>query len=388
MRPNDVLKKHPISVNFLQIIILLVDITPLFWHNTGMKRIFFWSLILAIVTENVCSAQDNAKYGDGLFARFSTVRGNIVVKLEDKLTPLTVCNFVALAEGKMDNAKGKNFYDGLVFHRVISKTNGDDQDFMIQGGDPDGNGTGGPGYQFPDEFVPSLTHSGPGILSMANAGPGTNGSQFFITLAPTPWLDGRHTVFGHVVEGQDVVGKILQGDRIQSVTIIRNGSAQGYAANQAAFDRLLAESRSKAAADAQSKHNADLAIVKQKWPKAKVTASGIYYIVTKEGKGGILNLFPESKPKQGQTVSVHYRGTFLTGDVFDASEARGGPIEFSIGRGQVISGWDEMVLDMRVNEKRTIILPPEAAYGKQGAGGGAIPPNTWLVFDLELVGVK
>jgi peptidylprolyl isomerase len=351
-----------------------------------MKRIFLGSLILAIVTTNGCSSQNNVKYGDGLFARFSTARGDIVVKLEDRLAPLTVCNFVALAEGKMDAAKGKKFYDGLTFHRVISKTNGDDQDFMIQGGDPAGNGTGGPGYQFPDEFVPSLVHSGPGMLSMANAGPGTNGSQFFITLVPTPWLDGRHTVFGHVVEGQDVVGKILQGDRIQSVTIIRNGPAQGYVADQASFDRLLSESRSKAAAAAQAKRDADLAVIRQKWPATQVTASGIHYIVTEAAQDGLSN--PGEKPNQGQTVSVNYRGTFLTGDVFDASEAHGGPIEFQAGVGQVIPGWDEMILDMRINEKRTIILPPEMAYGERGAGNGAIPPNTWLVFDLELVGTK
>jgi peptidylprolyl isomerase len=348
-----------------------------------MKRLIFWSFIMAIIIESGCSSQDNAKYGDGLFARFSTDRGDVVVKLEDKLTPLTVCNFVALAEGKMDNAQGKKFYDGLVFHRVISKNNGDDQDFMVQGGDPAGNGTGGPGYQFPDEFVPSLTHSGPGILSMANAGPGTNGSQFFITLVPTPWLDGRHTVFGHVVEGQDVVGKILQGDSIQSVTIIRNGSTEGYTADQATFDKLLAESRSKAAAANQAKRDADIAFIEQNWPDAQVSESGIRYIVTQPP-----NSAQGAKPQPGQTVSVNYRGTFLTGDVFDASDAHGGPFEFPVGRGQVIPGWDEMILDMRTGEKRTIILPPESAYGERGAGNGAIPPNTWLVFDVELAGIK
>ncbi|MDR1469595.1 MAG: peptidylprolyl isomerase [Spirochaetaceae bacterium] len=346
-----------------------------------MKRITFWCLILSIITVNACSAQSNAKYGDGLFARIATGCGDIVIKLEDKLTPLTVCNFVALAEGKMDAAKGKKFYDGLTFHRVISKTNGDDQDFMIQGGDPLGNGTGGPGYQFPDEIVPSLVHSGPGVLSMANAGPGTNGSQFFITLAATPWLDGRHTVFGRVVEGQDVVGKIRRGDRIQSVTIMRNGAdAQKYAADQAAFNRLLAESKAKAAATAQAKREADLAAVRQEWPNATVTASGIHYVITEEGRG--------AKPKRGETVSVHYRGMFLSGDVFDASEVHGGPIELPVGEGQVISGWDEMLLDMRAGEKRTAILPPETAYGERGAGNGAIPPNTWLVFEMELIGAQ
>lgn len=334
---------------------------------------------MGIITVNACS--NDAKYGDGLFARIATGRGDIVIKLEDKLAPLTVCNFVALAEGNMDAAGGKKFYDGLMFHRVISKTNGDDQDFMIQGGDPLGNGTGGPGYQFPDEIVPSLVHSGPGILSMANAGPGTNGSQFFITLAAAPWLDGRHTVFGRVVEGQDVVGNIRQRDLIKSVTIIRNGAdAQKYAADQAAFNRLLAESESKAAAAAKAKREADLAVVKQKWPAATVTASGIHYIITEEGRG--------AKPKRGETVSAHYRGMFLSGDVFDASEAHGGPFELPVGEGRVISGWDEMLLDMNVGEKRTAILPPETAYGERGAGNGAIPPNSWLVFEMELAGIK
>jgi peptidylprolyl isomerase len=181
-------------------------------------------------------------FGDGLFAKIDTTKGTIVVQLEYQKTPLTVTNFVALAEGKMNAAKGKPFYDGLKFHRVISRNNGDDQDFMIQGGDPAGNGTGGPGYQFPDEFDTSLRHSVPGVLSMANAGPGTNGSQFFITLVPTPWLDNRHTVFGHVVQGQEIVNNIVQGDKINAITIIRTGAgAKAFKADQAAFDALLAK---------------------------------------------------------------------------------------------------------------------------------------------------
>jgi len=185
-----------------------------------------------------CSS--NQKLGDGLFARIETNRGEIIVRLEYEKTPLTVCNFVALAEGNMDNSKGKKYYDGLVFHRVISVANGDGQDFMIQGGCPQGTGRGGPGYQFTDEFDPSLKHNRPGVLSMANAGPGTNGSQFFITIVPTPHLDGKHTVFGYVVEGQDVVNKTMQGDKIQKVTIIRNGQkASAFQADQQNFNRLL-----------------------------------------------------------------------------------------------------------------------------------------------------
>ena len=183
----------------------------------------------------VLSAQGSpadAALGDGLFARISTTRGDIVVRLDFERTPLTVCNFVALAEGNMNVTRGKPYYDGLVFHRVIAN-------FMIQGGCPLGTGTGGPGYRFRDEIVPGLRHSGPGILSMANAGPGTNGSQFFITHVATPWLDGAHTVFGRVVNGQNVVNTIRQGDRINRITIIRNGEkANAFRADQEAFDAL------------------------------------------------------------------------------------------------------------------------------------------------------
>ena len=179
--------------------------------------------------------------GDGLYAQITTNQGDIIVKLEYQRAPLTVCNFVALAEGKMDVTKGKPFYDGLTFHRVISKGNGDPQDFMIQGGCPLGTGTGGPGYKFRDEINPELKHNKPGILSMANAGPGTNGSQFFITIVPTPHLDGKHTVFGQVVQGQSTVNRIRQGDKIEKITIIRNGDgANAFKADQEAFNKLLA----------------------------------------------------------------------------------------------------------------------------------------------------
>jgi len=184
--------------------------------------------------------------GDGLFAQITTNRGDIVVRLEYQRAPLTVCNFVALAEGAMDNAKGRRYYDGLIFHRVISRANGDGQDFMIQGGCPQGTGRGGPGYSFPDEIDPSLKHDKPGVLSMANAGPGTNGSQFFITIVPTPHLDGRHTVFGYVVQGQSIVNTTKQGDKIERITIIRNGDdANAFKADQENFDRLRREAGSK-----------------------------------------------------------------------------------------------------------------------------------------------
>src|SRR5690606_27078225 len=156
---------------------------------------------------------------NGIYAKFNTRKGQILVKLTHDLTPGTVGNFVALADGNLENSArppGKPYYVGLKFHRVIP-------DFMIQGGCPQGVGTGGPGYKFDDEFHHELTHDGPGVLSMANAGPGTNGSQFFITHVATPWLDGKHTVFGHVVKGQDVVDSIAQGDTMDKVEIIRVG---------------------------------------------------------------------------------------------------------------------------------------------------------------------
>jgi len=176
---------------------------------------------------------------DGLYAQFDTSKGQIVCVLYYKLTPLTVINFAGLASGTIASNQNpsKKYYDGLIFHRVI-------KDFMIQGGDPTGTGRGGPGYQFPDEFVPELRHDSPGTLSMANAGPGTNGSQFFITHTATPWLDNKHTVFGRVIKGQDVVNQIKQGDRINSLTIIRKGKdAEAFKTDQESFNAALKKIR-------------------------------------------------------------------------------------------------------------------------------------------------
>mgnify|MGYP002398169862 CR=1 FL=1 len=317
------------------------------------------------------------KLDDGLYAKFDTVKGEIICQLEFKKTPLTVANFVGLAEGTKElgggaKMKGDHFYDGLKFHRVIA-------DFMIQGGDPLGTGTGGPGYTFPDEIDPSLTHSKPGILSMANAGPGTNGSQFFITHVATPWLDGKHTVFGHVVSGQKVVDSIATNDVINSVTIVRVGSeAEAFKSDQAAFDALLNglqdRQREKELAAMEEEQNQ----IKSQWPDAITTPSGLKYVVVAEGEG--------DTPTKGALVTVHYTGKLLNGKKFDSSYDRGQPIDFPVGKGQVIKGWEEALLSMKKGEKRVLIIPPELGYGP--AGRGPIPPNATMVFDVELVNFK
>ena len=316
---------------------------------------------------------------DGVFAIMETSQGEIVLELHYKQTPLTVTNFVGLAEGKLTAAKGKPFYDGLKFHRVISKANGDGQDFMIQGGDPAGNGTGGPGYKFPDEFVDELRHTGPGILSMANAGPGTNGSQFFITHVATPWLDGKHTVFGKVVAGQDIVNKTKQGDLIKKVTIVRQGEdAKNFTATQEDFDNRLVEVKEKNRKAKEEAFKKTIEMVEKKFAGSTKTPDGIYYTITKEGNG--------EKIGGRKTVTVKYKGYLMNDQVFDSSDFHE-PLTFITAGGQMIPGFDMMVQDMKLNEKRTIVLPPDLAYGEAGAGG-VIPGNAYIAFDVEVIKVK
>ncbi|WP_010521440.1 peptidylprolyl isomerase [Aquimarina agarivorans] len=368
-----------------------------------MKKLnyLFIALIAAVFTS--C----NEKYPDledGLYAEFNTNKGTAVADLHFEDTPMTVANFVALAEGKQDAVDstyaGKRFYDGLIFHRII-------KDFMIQGGDPLGTGVGNPGYKFPDEIVDSLSHDKKGILSMANSGPGTNGSQFFITLKETPWLNGRHTVFGEIVEGQAVIDSIgntetKPGDKpkdtivLNSVNIIRKGSlAKAFDAPsvyKAELEKIEAEKLKKEQEEiALAKGNKDKNDALK--PQAKITESGLGIVSVNEGTG--------KKIKQEEKVGIYYVGYLEDGRIFDTnieSVARANnkfdqvrldrglykpmPVPYS-NKAQMIPGFKEGLLSMdRIGDKSTIFIPSALGYGERGAGG-VIPPNANLVFDIE-----
>jgi len=321
---------------------------------------------------------------DGLYANLQTTKGNMIVKFEDKKSPVTVANFVGLAEGKIDNkskAKGVPFYDGTIFHRVI-------KDFMIQGGDPQGTGMGDPGYKFEDEKN-DLKHTGKGILSMANSGPNTNGSQFFITEVATPWLDGRHTIFGSVVKGTEVIDSIAAVEKgaqdkpktdivLEKVSIFSKGDE--YKNYDAA--KTFNEGKGKIAANNKAMAEKAEAEAKKALEELKagmqVTESGLYYKITKKTDG--------KAAKAGDNVQVHYAGKLTNGTEFDSSFKRNEPLEFPVGTGRVIKGWDEGILLLKEGETATLLIPPAMGYGERGAGG-VIPPNAWLIFDVELVKV-
>ena len=351
-----------------------------------MKKLKFVGVIGLIFLYS-CQVQD-AKYrdlSDGLYVDIQTDNGDILLSLDYKNVPITVGNFVSLAEGTnmrvTDSMRGKPFYNGMVFHRVISKTNGNSNDFMVQGGDPLANGLGDAGYKFIDEFPLDsigkliLKHNGPGVLSMANSGPATNGSQFYITHIATDWLDNKHTVFGNVIEGQEIVDAVSQGDTLESIEIVRVGEdAEKFNAIEAF--RTFEGSREKREADAV---NAQNEILDKESAGFDKTNSGLRYKILQNGNG--------KQAAKGDMVSVHYKGQLLDGTVFDSSYKRKQPLDFNVGLGQVISGWDEGIQLLKVGDKARFVIPSELAYGSQGAGS-VIPPDAPLIFDVELVNVK
>ncbi|AYN68499.1 peptidylprolyl isomerase [Euzebyella marina] len=369
-----------------------------------MKRAYLFLLMLGVLLAG-CKSQ-YAELGDGLFADIQTTKGDIIVKLEYEKTPVTVANFVSLAEGKnpfvADSLKDKKYYDGVIFHRVI-------KDFMIQGGDPTASGRGNPGYKFKDEFNDSLVHDRKGILSMANSGPKTNGSQFFITHKPTPFLNGKHTVFGEVVEGMDVVDSIANVKTSQNpatkdrpeidvvmnkVEIVRNGKeAKKFDAVQVMND-YFAEEEARIAAFEKMKSDFTASLPTKK-QEAEELPSGLKLKRLKEGEG--------PKPKTGDQVLVYYAGYLEDGTLFDSNyedvavkynkfdERRkmgGGyeplPMDYSPDA-RLIAGFKEGLLNMKVGDKVRIYIPSHLGYGPQGTG--PIPPNADLVFDLEIAGI-
>jgi len=328
-----------------------------------------------------CSSQ-YPELEDGLYAEFQTSMGDFVTELHYDKVPMTVGNFVALAEGEHplvdEEYQNQKFYDSIIFHRVIDE-------FMIQGGDPKGTGQGGPEYEFPNEIDSVLTHK-KGILSMANAGADTNGSQFFITLVPTPHLDGKHSVFGELVVGMQVVdsiGKVKTkkpGDKpvedvvIETINIIRKGS------DAKSFDAVTAFTSGfdKAKVAKVEEEVARKAKLKQASEGFEITDSGLRYLITEKNPNG-------SSPKARDVVSVHYSGYLLDGTKFDSSLDRNQPIEFPVGTGRVIRGWDEGIMLLKTGEKAVLIIPSELAYGPRQTG--PIPPNSILKFEVELIDI-
>lgn len=352
-------------------------------------------------------AQEDTNWAkeDGIYAIWFTPKGKIVCRLEYTKAPMTSGNMVSLAEGSnplTNFHKGQPFFDGLTFHRVVPG-------FVVQGGDPQGNGQGGPGYMFANESDPTLLHNRAGTLAMANAGPNTNGSQFYLTLAPTPNLDGgAYTVFGYVSTGQAVVNAISVGDKIDSLRIVRVGDAAkawdavtAFSKGMEASKAIVEETRKKR--DEQMKqqeemmkkqieeHNKQVtamaasyagwdAKVKAKFPNAKKTKSGLFYIVETPGSGAVAHA--------GQTVVAHYTGTLWDGKKFDSSKDRGQPFEFPLGQHRVIDGWEEGFGLLSVGSKGKLIIPYYLAYGEQGTPGGPIGPKADLLFEVEMLGIK
>ena len=346
------------------------------------------------------SSKPEAKpLGEGLYAEMTTTKGVIRLKLEFEKTPQTVANFVGLAEGtkfystdgsEPKDQKGKPYFDGLSFHRVIA-------DFMIQGGCPLGTGTGSPGYKFDDEINPTLKHSGPGILSMANAGPGTNGSQFFITHKETPHLDGKHTVFGRVADASDqvVVNAIAKGDKVQSVKIIRNGDkAKAFKGDEAHFNKFAEENKKRQVEKEKAeqakfaekiKKEAEqvkdlLASLKEKY-KAEVfsATNGLRHIITKPGSGDM--------PAKGDKLTVNLVFKLADGKVIDDTRKNKAPLKVPVGAPMRLKGLEQGLKGMKNGEQRTVVVPHELGFGTAGAGPD-IPPYSTLIFELEVAGVQ
>ncbi len=360
------------------------------------KHRFHWiAPVLALA--GIMSVQcESRKYPDGLYAEVATQKGLIVLQLEFAETPMTAANFVGLAEGTIHNAAlpdGTPYFDGTRFHRVVPG-------HVIQTGIPAGGNAQGSGYQFPNEIrLPDLNHGRAGMLNMANGGPHTNASQWCITLGDRSYLDGDYTVFGHVVQGMDVVFSIAQGDEIESIRIVRVGAeAERFRPTTESFQKMVEEARERVRQDEEKRKIDEEGLIRSRWPQAEVSGNGVRYVVAREGKGGV--------PVPGARLKVAYLGSYLDGTVTFASTADGGrpyfgtqpePFEYEVGRSQVqvCRGLDAALNRMKEGEKRVLIIPAAEGYGRSGYYDKEKPgqkrfhisPNVTLVYEVEVLEV-
>ncbi len=359
-----------------------------------MKLKAFVILIVWMCAASIMVSANNAeeKYAKGIYAELNTNKGLIVLLLEFKKVPMTTANFVGLAEGMIKNSalpEGRPYFDGTVFHRVVPN-------HVIQAGAPGGTEKSGPGYAYPNEIHPKLSHNKAGILGVANGGPHTNGSQFYITLSDRSYLDGDYTVFGHVTQGMDVVNNIVQGDVIESVKIIRIGrKAKNFHPDTESFNTLVESAKQRLEKEEEKKKQKEEKIIKKNWPRAVQAENGSKYIIVREGKG--------NKPGIGSKLKVMYTGQFLDGRGFLSSADGGKPapvkdaeqFEFEAGKSRVNPGFDAALMEMRKGEKRIVILPARLAYGtggfyareKKGEKRFVISPDTTLVYEIELLDI-
>ena len=339
-----------------------------------VRRLALAMMFSLLIVAVVSCAPDTSGLPDGVFAIVSTDRGEITIQLEPERAPLTTLNFVGLAEGSIDsNAGGRPFYDGLTFHRV-------EPGFVIQGGDPDGVGTGGPGYRFATETHPDLLHDSEGVVAMANSGPDSNGSQFYITLGATPHLDGGYNVFGQVIRGMEVVREIAAGDTMKSIRIVRVGNlAETYQPTTEQFLQLVDQATERRASAASTQLREARLVIESKWPNAElVDDRGLLLDMTTEGFG------PTAGP--GDAVSVHFTFELIDGTRIDDTRARGVPYSFVFGEERLIPGLEMAIGAIREGGSGTAIIPPELAFGEAGVPP-VVAPNSYVVFRIEVVSI-
>jgi cyclophilin family peptidyl-prolyl cis-trans isomerase len=358
------------------------------------------SIIIAVLAYGTANldhmlSRKDAFLPDGVYADLNTNKGRITLNLDYEHVPLTVANFVGLAEGTIKNdalAEGKPYYNGSIWHRVVPG-------HVIQAGMPtNGKETEGPGYEFPNEIYPGLSHNKAGMLGMANSGPNTNGSQFYITLGDRSYLDGNYTLFGSVVDGMDIVNKIVQGDTIKTVTITRIGQkAIDFKVTTDSFKKMVEDAKVKLKTDEEKKQKKESELIKKNYPQTNRTADGLEYLINKEGTG--------NKPVDGSLLRAKYKGTCLSGGMEFFSTGDAGkpnninaaePFDYITGKTKINPGVDEILAGMKAGEKRTVVVPSKSAYDVNGFYGKTvegknrfvISPNTTIIYEIEVLEVR